>query len=67
MLDAVQGLKSALETAAVNGQGEKSASKVSSMMQTLLNIEKAIRESPLQLNPKIEGQEVLVPVPRRAS
>ncbi len=67
MLDAVQGLKSALETAAVSGQGEKSASKVSSMMQTLSNIEKAIRESPLQLNPKIEGQEVLVPVPRRAS
>ncbi|KAK9916955.1 hypothetical protein WJX75_009186 [Coccomyxa subellipsoidea] len=32
--------------------------------QTLQNIEKAIRESPLQLNPKLEGQEVLVPVPR---
>ncbi|CAL8467186.1 g6722 [Coccomyxa elongata] len=32
--------------------------------QTLPNMEKAIRESPLQLNPKIEGQEVLVPVPR---
>lgn len=32
--------------------------------QTLPNIEKAIRESPLQLNPKMEGEEVLVPVPR---
>jgi ribosome recycling factor len=34
------------------------------LLQTLQNIEKAIRESPLQLNPKLEGQEVLVPVPR---
>ena len=33
-------------------------------MQTLPAIAKAIRESALQLNPRVEGQEVLVPVPR---
>lgn len=36
------------------------------LLQTVQNIEKAIRESPLQLNPRIEGEEVLVPVPRSA-
>ena len=33
-------------------------------LQTLPAIAKAIRESALQLNPRVEGQEVLVPVPR---
>jgi hypothetical protein len=34
------------------------------LLQTLLSIEKAIRESPLHLNPRIDGEEILVPVPR---
>lgn len=33
-------------------------------VQTMDAIQKAIRESPLQLNPKAEGQEILVPIPR---
>lgn len=36
------------------------------VLQTLPAVEKAIRESPLQLNPRVEGQEVLVPVPQCA-
>ena len=37
------------------------------VLQTLLAVEKAIRESPLQLNPRVDGQEVLVPVPQCAA
>lgn len=33
-------------------------------VQTMDAIQSAIRESPLQLNPKAEGQEILVPIPR---
>ena len=36
-------------------------------LQTLLAVEKAIRESPMQLSPRLEGQELLVPVPQCAS
>ncbi|CAL5225288.1 g8087 [Coccomyxa viridis] len=32
--------------------------------QALPLIEKAIRDSPMKLNPRMEGQEILVPVPR---
>ena len=35
-------------------------------LQTLLAVEKAIRESPMRLNPRLEGQELLVPVPQCA-
>lgn len=34
--------------------------------QALPLIEKAVRDSPLKLNPRKEGQEILVPVPRQA-
>ena len=36
-------------------------------LQTLPAIQKAILGSNLQLNPRIEGQEILVPVPRCGS
>lgn len=32
--------------------------------QTLPAVEKAIASSPLGLNPRIDGQDVLIPVPR---
>ncbi|CAK0736031.1 hypothetical protein CVIRNUC_000680 [Coccomyxa viridis] len=32
--------------------------------QALKLIEKAVRESPLKLNPRLEGQELLIPVPK---
>ena len=34
------------------------------LSQTIVGVEKAIRSSPLGLNPRIEGQEILIPVPR---
>lgn len=36
----------------------------STYQQTVDAISAAIRESPLQLNPRVEGQEMLVPIPR---
>ncbi|KAL6766297.1 hypothetical protein ACKKBG_A35465 [Auxenochlorella protothecoides x Auxenochlorella symbiontica] len=32
--------------------------------QTLHSVENAIRDSPLGLNPRVEGQDLLIPVPR---
>jgi hypothetical protein len=39
----------------------------SARLQTLPAVEKAIASSPLGLNPRIDGQEILIPVPRCVS